>query len=40
MSYGGYNRDPMNYGGDVDGGRYGDGPNNRGGLVGGDDDGT
>jgi hypothetical protein len=34
MNYGGY-RAPY-----VDGGGYGDGPNNRGGLVGGDDDGT
>jgi hypothetical protein len=33
-SYGGY-RGPY-----VDGGGYGDGPNNRGGLVGGDDAGT
>jgi hypothetical protein len=40
MNYGGYNRGPMNYGGDVEAGRYGNGPNNRGGLVGGDDDGT
>jgi hypothetical protein len=39
-TYGGW----MNYGGFkgpyVDGGGYGDGPNNRGGLVGGDDAGT
>jgi len=39
MNYGGY-RGPMNYGGYGGGGGYGDGPNNRGGLVGGDDDGT
>lgn len=39
MNYGGF-RGSMNYGGYVDGGGYGDGPNNRGGLVGGDDPGT
>jgi hypothetical protein len=38
MSYAPTYRGWMNYGGY--GGRYGDGPNNRGGLVGGDDSGT
>ena len=40
MSYPRTYRGWMNYGGYGGGGGYGDGPNNRGGLVGGDDSGT
>jgi hypothetical protein len=40
MSYPPTYRGWMNYGGYGGAGRYGDGPNNRGGLVGGDDSGT
>jgi hypothetical protein len=40
MSYARTHRGWMNYGGYGYGGGYGDGPNDRGGLVGGDDSGT
>jgi hypothetical protein len=40
MSYPRTYRGSMYYGGYGGGGGYGDGPNNRGGLVGGDDSGT
>jgi hypothetical protein len=40
MSYPRPYRGWMNYGGYGYGGGYGDGPNDRGGLVGGDDSGT
>jgi hypothetical protein len=40
MSYPPTYRGSMNYGGYRGGGGYGDGPNDRGGLVGGDDSGT